>query len=148
MDEAKTILSILALMGVGGIMFYFVSIFATPKKDVVIDNTKEYDEERKENETTVNKQTIKQVSEFFKKFRWIFILCVFYIGVGCSHHIIFVISEPPVFPELNPEAVEESKILIFQENDAKKLENFLLDIKAWREMVKKSLYDFKEKVEK
>lgn len=144
-----SIIGLLLLGGIGGLMLYLSSIFGKQKKDVVIDKTKEYQEAREENQKTVDKQTLKEIADFFKKFRWILIFCFSLFLMNCnSRTMVLVLSEPPAYPSVNPEYSEETQVLYFAKEDAKKIEVFLLDMKAWREMVKNSIYDFKKQVEK
>ena len=146
----NSIISFLILGGIGGLMFFFVKRFKNQKEDTIIDNTKKYDSNREENKNTVEKQSLKEIADFFKKFRWILILTIIFVFANCTNtrHIVLVLTEPPSYPSVNPEYSEETQVLYFAKEDAKKIETFLLDMKDWREMVKNSIYDFKKQVEK
>lgn len=152
MEEAKFILSIITLMGIGGFMFYFVRIFTKPKqKNEVLDFLNSFEDQREENRKETEKQSGSEIAKKLSSGKWIIILAVtVFLLVSCSSSkiILAVVSEPPAFPKMSVEFDPVKKIFWMSERDGMEFEIFREELKIYREELKKDVRELKKAVEK
>ena len=153
MDEIKFFFSLATLIGVGGLMFYFVSIFFKPikSKSEVLDFLNSYEQEREENRKQTEKLSSEDIAKKLSSGKWIVILLfAAQILVSCSSSrlIISVISEPPAFPKISVEFDAQKKIFWMSERDGIEFQIFKDELKIYREELKKDVRELKKAVEK
>lgn len=152
MDEIKFFLSLATLLGVGGLMFYFVSIFFKPRssKSEVLDFLNSYEKEREENRKETEKQSGEDIAKKLSSGRWVLIIACLFLLASCSSSklILAVVSEPPAFPKITVNYDNEKEIFWMTKRDGTEFQIFKEELKIYREELKKDVRELKKAVEK